>query len=174
MPYICCKVSPYNYVKISPHNCCKMSTYNYCEVLQMLENCTIVLVDARMILCVLPVYHRHRPQWHHCSHCILEAFPMKLLHVTHKNCNFSELAEFPCFGDSSCDSYWSCRSSKSGVSGDLGDLDKSDGFSESGESIVSGNLVIIVILVILVLLVIMVILVILVIGNFIINFFSLV
>ena len=31
------------------------------KVLQMLENCTILLVDARMILCVLPVYHRHRP-----------------------------------------------------------------------------------------------------------------
>ena len=56
----------------------------------------------------------------------------------------------------------------------MGDLDKSDGFSESGESIVSGNLVIIVILVILVLLVIMVILVVLVIGNFIITFVSLV
>ena len=52
----------------------------------------------------------------------------------------------------------------------MGDLDKSDGFSESGKSIVSGNLVIIVILVILVLLVIMVILVVLVIGNFIITF----
>ena len=52
----------------------------------------------------------------------------------------------------------------------MGDLDKSDGFSESGESIISGNLVIKVVLVILVLLVIMVILVILVIGNFIINF----
>ena len=61
---------------------------------------------------------------------------MKLLHVTHKNCNCSELAEFLWFGDSSCDSYWSCRSGKSGVSGDLGDLDKSDGFCESGESIV--------------------------------------
>ena len=90
-----------------------------------------------------------------------------------KNWNCSELAEFPWFGDSSCDSYWSSRSGKSGVSGDLGDLDKSDGFSESGESIVSGNLVIIVILVILVLLVIMVILVILVIGNFIITLVSL-
>ena len=55
----------------------------------------------------------------------------------------------------------------------MGDLDKSDGFSESGKSIVSGNLVIIVILVILVLLVIMVILVVLVIGNFIITFVSL-
>ena len=55
----------------------------------------------------------------------------------------------------------------------MGDLDKSDGFSESGESFVSGNLVIIVILVILVLLVIMVILVIFVIGNFIITFVSL-
>ena len=65
---------------------------------------------------------------------------MKLLHVTHKNCNCSELAEFPWFGDSSCDSYWSSRSGKSGVSGDFGDLDKSDGFSESGESIISGNL----------------------------------
>ena len=53
-----------------------------------------------------------------------------------------------------------------------GDLDKSDGFSESGESIVPGNLVIIVILVILVLPVKMVILVILIIGNFIITFVS--
>ena len=53
-------------------------------------------------------------------------------------------------------------------------LYKSDGFSESGESIVSGNLVIIVILVILLLLVIMVVLVILVIGNFIITFLVLV
>ena len=55
---------------------------------------------------------------------------------TYKNCNSSELAEFPWFGDSSCESYWSCRSGKSGVSGDLGDLDKSDG---SGESIVPGK-----------------------------------
>ena len=52
LPYICCKVSPYNYCKISPHNYCKMSTYNYCEGLQMLEFCTIVLVDARIILCI--------------------------------------------------------------------------------------------------------------------------
>ena len=51
---------------------------------------------------------------------------------THKNCNSSELAEFPWFGDSSCESYWSCRSGKSGVSGDLGDLDKSDGSCGSG------------------------------------------
>ena len=42
---------------------------------------------------------------------------------THKNCNCSELAEFPWFGDSSCESYWSSiRSGKSGVSGDLCDL----------------------------------------------------
>ena len=58
---------------------------------------------------------------------------------THKNCNCSELAEFPWFGDSSCESYWSCRSGKSGVSGDLGDLDKSDGSSGSGEFVGPGK-----------------------------------
>ena len=34
------------------------------------------LDEARMILCVSPVYHPHRPEWHCKSHCLLWTFSM--------------------------------------------------------------------------------------------------
>ena len=98
---------PYNHVKISPHNCCKcqltiiVRSYKCWKIAQLYWlmlgwscvsiMCAIIIGHSDIIVVIVFL----KPsQW--CYYISAQ-----------KNWNCSELAEFPWFGDSSCDSYWS-------------------------------------------------------------------